>query len=121
MRKMLRFAGEGRDAMFWSAYLEAKALIPEKSRRDRQHMSDLDAYWTDSPPFSGNEMRRLRTAFEQRGLTPSFRSLLEMSETEVQAMLKIKQIGEGASLLVSDIRDEDSYWSSELRREHAEG
>lgn len=121
-RKMIRFAGEGRDAMFWSCYLEAKQLIAAKSRSPKPHISELDAYWTDHPPFqdqdfSGNEMRRLRTAFEERGLVPSFRALVEMTETEIQKILQQKQIGTGAVLLVSDIRDEDSIWMRMLEDE----
>lgn len=109
--RALRHAFEHNDGMLWGAYLEFKTFYSERENaRDKPHLSQLDEYFTEHPPFKGNEMRRLRTVLEERAMVPSFRTLLDMDELEIQDLMDSEQIGVAADNLVMAIRDDQSFW-----------
>ena len=120
--RALRHAFEHNDAMRWGSYLEFKTFYSERDNaREKPHLSQLDEYFTEHPPFKGNEMRRLRTVLEERAIVPSFRTLLDMDELEIQDLMDSEQIGVAADNLVMAIRDDQSFWiklkSTEIEEE----
>lgn len=109
--RALRHAFEHNDAMLWGSYLEFKTFYSERDNaREKPHLSQLDEYFTEHPPFKGNEMRRLRTVLEERAIVPSFRTLLDMDELDIQELMDSEQIGVAADDLVMSIRDDQSFW-----------
>ncbi len=108
----MRAAMEHNDPLCWSWYLKFKEFHSDRPNvRDKPHLSQLDEYFTEHPPFGGNEMRRLRTVLEERAMIPSFRTILDMDELEIQELMDSEQIGVAADDIVMLIRDDTSFWS----------